>query len=364
MNNPYASQPDTAFWRRSVSALPAEEVDPLTSVPFRIQRTDRIATAGSCFAQHISNMLVGEGFCYFVTENAPATLGAADENFGTFPARFGNIYSPRQLLQLFQRAYGLFAPKDDVWQRDDGQYVDPFRPQIQSRGFDTVEQLLIDRQVHLAAVRTMFEQCDVFVFTLGLTEAWEASEDGAVFPIAPGVVAEGRPHASYRFRNFSVAEMTADIEACFSFIKEVNPNIRFILTVSPVPLVATYESRHVLVSTIYSKSALRVVAEEISHMLPDVAYFPSYEIITGAHARSQYFAEDLREVTPNGVNRVMALFKKHFLGTGTPLTKIARRSTGEGRMKSSSSAIADRTARDNIHALQAIICDEEVLDQR
>lgn len=325
MDNPYASQPDTAFWRRSVARLPAEEVDPITSVPFRIQRTDCISTAGSCFAQHISNMLVGEGFCYFVTENAPATPGAADENFGTFPARFGNIYSPRQLLQLFQRAYGLFAPKDDAWQRHDGKYVDPFRPQIQAQGFDTIEQLLIDRQSHLAAVRKMFEQCDIFVFTLGLTEAWEASEDGAVFPIAPGVVAEGRPKAPYRFRNFSVAEMTADIQDCFSFIREVNPNIRFILTVSPVPLVATYEPRHVLVSTSYSKSALRVVAEEISRTVPNVAYFPSYEIITGAYARSQFFADDLREVTPQGVNRVMTLFKKHFLGTQTPLAKVMAR---------------------------------------
>lgn len=362
MSNPYSSLPDTAFWRRSVAAPPVEGVDPITSVPFRIQRTDRISTAGSCFAQHISNMLVGEGFCYFVTENAPVTSGAINENFGTFPARFGNIYSPRQLLQLFQRAYGLFAPKDEAWLRPDGKYVDPFRPQIQVKGFDTVEQLLVDQQAHLGAVRAMFEQCDIFVFTLGLTEAWESSEDGAVFPIAPGVVADGRMNAPYRFRNFSVAEMTADIQACFSFIREVNPTIRFILTVSPVPLVATYEPRHVLVSTIYSKSALRVVAEEISRSLPDVAYFPSYEIITGAYARSQYFAEDLREVTPTGVNRVMTLFKKHFLGTETPLVKSVARPAPEAPARSVSPPAPARSASDNIRALQAIICDEEVLD--
>lgn len=191
----------------------------------------------------------------------------------------------------------------------------------------------------------------------------EASEDGAVFPIAPGVVAEGRPNAPYRFRNFSVAEMTADIKACFSFIREVNPRIRFILTVSPVPLVATYEPRHVLVSTIYSKSALRVVAEEISRTVPDVAYFPSYEIITGAHARSQYFAEDLREVTPQGVHRVMTLFKKHFLGTQTPLVKIMLQPAEKAPLPSEPPVAATSPGSDNIRALQAIICDEEVLDQ-
>lgn len=362
MSNPYVSQPDYAFWRRSVAGVPVEDVDPITSIPFRIDRADRISTAGSCFAQHISNTLVNEGFCYFVTEQAPATSGAENENFGTFPARFGNIYSARQLLQLFQRAYGLFEPLDEAWQRADGKYVDPFRPQIQSQGFDTIEDLHRDRQAHFIAVRAMFEQCNVFIFTLGLTEAWAAGDDAAVFPLAPGVVAPGRPDASYTFRNFAVSEMTSDIEACFSLIREVNPSVRFVLTVSPVPLIATFERRHVLVSTIYSKSALRVVAEEISSSLPNVAYFPSYEIITGSYARSQYFAEDLREVTPQGVSKVMSLFKKHYLGTGTELDTTIKHPTPSLKSQKHDPVTAQRTAIDNIQALQAIICDEEALD--
>src|SRR5205807_6284661 len=113
------------------------------------------------------------------------------ENFGVFPARFGNIYTVRQLLQLFQRAYGLFEPTDSEWLSIDAGHIDPFRPRIQQAGFKTVGDLRADRDNHLQAVRQMFEQCDVFIFTLGLTEGWEAMADGAVFPLAPGVVARG-----------------------------------------------------------------------------------------------------------------------------------------------------------------------------
>ena len=46
-------------------------------------------------------------------------------------------------------------------------------------------------------------------------------------------------------------------------LKRLNPGVRVLLTVSPVPLIATYEPRHVLVSTTYSKSVLRVAAEQV-----------------------------------------------------------------------------------------------------
>ena len=43
-----------------------------------------------------------------------------------------------------------------------------------------------------------FRDLDVFVFTLGLTEAWVAKADGAVFPLAPGVVSQSQITAAGR----------------------------------------------------------------------------------------------------------------------------------------------------------------------
>jgi len=357
VRNPYLGLPKRAFWRRSVAGLPAEEVDPVSDVPFTIGRTDTIATAGSCFAQHIAKTLVKAGFHYLVTERTPATAHATDENIGVFPARFGNVYSVRQLRQLFQRAYGLFEPVDDAWQRADGRWIDPFRPRIQDAGFPSPEAVAEDRVVHLAAVRAMFETCDVFVFTLGLTETWIAREDGAVFPLSPGVEAPGRPDGDYAFHNFSVLEMVADLTAFLADLRTVNPGVRVILTVSPVPLIATYETRHVLQSTVYSKSALRVVAEEIVRSHQGVAYFPSFEIITGPHTRSRFFAEDLREVTDEGVQHVMALFRRHYLSDDTAAAPRPVR-TEDVVSEGTRAAVAER-----LRSVQAVVCDEEALDR-
>lgn len=355
MTNPYRGLPAHQFWRGAVAGPAAEEVDPIVIAGFGIAPDDRIATAGSCFAQHIARTLAASGYHYFVTEQAPATSGAEPENYGTFSARFGNIYSVRQLLQLFRRAYATFEPVDRTWTRADGRLIDPFRPQIQAGGWADGGAMLADRDAHFAAVRAMFEECSVFIFTLGLTEAWQSTHDGATFPIAPGVVADGIDAAEYAFHNFTVAEMEADLAQFVTWLRGVNPQVRVILTVSPVALVATYEPRHVLVSTTYSKAALRVVADQVARRFDGVDYFPSYEMITGPHTRGAFWADDLREVRPEGVAYVMRHFARHYLrDSGTPAPKIMPPAATAATLDTQQSALRD---------VEAIICDEEVLDR-
>jgi hypothetical protein len=345
--SPYRDLPDSAYWRRAVANLRPIDVDPVTDVLFKIGPDDLVATAGSCFAQHISRTLVESGFKYLVTEP-----GDREQGFGIFPARFGNIYTPKQLLQLFQLAYGLRGGSDPAWKRHrDAVFVDGFRPLVAPAGFASEEELVGDRAAHLVAVRQMFERCDVFIFTLGLTEGWRSTRTGFVVPSAPGVAASPANGEVFEFVNFPVPDMADDLAALVDKMRVVNPGVRIILTVSPVPLIATYEDRHVLVSTVYSKSALRVVAEMVSKAKRGVAYFPSYEIITGHHHGYRYFEQDLRSVSNEGVHHVMSIFARHFL-TGEkapPLRETARRNASleDGQMPED---------------LYGIVCDEEIID--
>lgn len=317
--NPYKNLPDFHWWNKAVAAPVYSDVDPVVQPKFIIGRTDRIATAGSCFAQHIAKRLQREGYNYLVAEQAPHGLDdPIKENYGVFSARFGNLYTTRQLVQLLGRAYGTFVPKIDCWQLPDGKFVDPFRPRIASQPFNSVEELTQSREIHLAAVRSMIETLDVFVFTLGLTEAWCARDDGAVVPLAPGVMNAQVSGDAYVAKNFSTAEISADIDELVKLLKRLNPTAKILLTVSPVPLIATFEEEHVLTATTYSKSVLRVAAGDAAKQYEHVAYFPSFEIITGSYSRGRYFADDLREVTEEGVSHVMRLFMQHYADAQAP----------------------------------------------
>ena len=347
MANPYSGLPDHAFWSRAVAGRAPDQVRPAARPGFAIASTDRVATAGSCFAQHISRALTAKGYGYLVTEPGPE-----DEGYGVFPARFGNIYCARQLLQLFQRAYGLFEPEEGAWRTPDGREVDPFRPRVRPGGFADGAAMLADREIHLAAVRRMFETADVLVFTLGLTEAWVSERDGAVFPLAPGVAGGPTDASHIRPHNFTVDETVADLTAVIDMARAIRPDLRVLLTVSPVPLKATFEDRHVLVSTGYSKAVLRVAAGMVSDALSGVDYFPSYEIVTGIQAGPGIWAGDLRSVTPDGVSRVMAELARAYLDAAPDAPQATPIRTA--------APAADQRAEQA--AMAKVICDEDAIE--
>jgi hypothetical protein len=355
--NPYQDLPDYQFWKRAVAQTDASRIDPVLGSRWKIGKVEKVATAGSCFAQHISRMLQQSGFNYFIAESAEGLQPdeATARQFGVFSARYGNLYTARQLVQLFDRAYGHFLPTEQAWLRLDGRYVDPFRPQIEPEGFASVAEVDVARARHLKAVRRLFEEMDVFVFTLGLTECWESTEDGMVYPLAPGVVASGFDPEKHRFVNFGVREVLEDIRAIVRRLRSVNPEVRILFTVSPVPLIATFEDRHVLVSTVESKSILRAAIAQVVSEDDSVDYFPSYEIITGQHARGAYFAPDLRSVTDAGVAHVMRLFMKHYTNE-SGVSGVA-----DDRVERSSADSDARVAEQQ--QLQEVVCDEEAIER-
>lgn len=360
--HPYSDLPDTSYWRRAVGTPAPGALDPVTATPFQIGARTKVAAAGSCFAQHIGRYLKAAGCAALVTEAAHPVMTEAAAialNYGTYTARTGNIYTARQLLQLIERAYGRFTPQEDIWDEGGGVFLDPFRPTIQPGGFNSQREYDIDRARHFAAVREAFETLDVFIFTLGLTESWRSRVDGAVFPVCPGVSGGRYSADTHEFVNFGVAEVVDDLAAFLQALRAVNPAAKVILTVSPVPLAATAEPQHVLTSTVYSKSVLRVAAEMTVKAHQNVAYFPSYEIVASGFA-GNYFAADLRSVTEAGVAHVMRVFAEHYLKgstAGGTFAEIVRKAAAP-----ITGVVSAQARAAGLEAAFATMCDEEALD--
>ena len=159
--------------------------------------------------------------------------------------------------------------------------------------------------------------------------------------------------AAYEFHNLTFSEVSADLAEFWKGLREINPSARMILTVSPVPLIATYEQQSALVSTTYSKAVLRSAVEHITRTQPQVAHFLSYEVITGNYAGNACFEDDLRTVRAEGVAHVMSLFLRHYAGQDGPVSAKAPPQARETR------AIPDD---DKFLRLASIVCDEARLD--
>ncbi len=314
MPHPYERLPGRQYWKTGVETGDASSG--IASPKRLLTFSDKIGTAGSCFAQHIARNLRNRGFKFIDVEPAPQFLPSHLRNqFGyeLYSARYGNVYTSTQLFQLIIRATGKFTPKESYWKRGD-RFFDPFRPSVEPEGFASLEELETDRAAHLRAVAGLFRKIDVFVFTLGLTETWRSKDDGAVYPSAPGVrgIGEYDP-GKYDFVNLSYNDIHKDLTHSFSYLRRLNPNLRIILTVSPVPLAATATHQHVLTATTYSKAVLRSVAGSLAEQYDYIDYFPSYELITSPVFSQNTYEPDWREVRPEAVSRVMQTFFKSFV---------------------------------------------------
>jgi len=310
MASPYENRPPRSFWRSAVA-----ESHPLTATDlyrkkFAISAADAIATAGSCFAQHVARHLRSNAYSVLDVEPAPQTLDEErrkEFGYGLYSARYGNIYNARQLLQLAEDAESGFVDPRYVWTKD-GRFYDALRPNVEPNGFESLDEALELRRHHLGKVSRLFAEMNLFIFTFGLTETWADRETGRVFPSAPGTIAGEYDPALHVFHNLSFEEVRDDFLAFRELVRKRNPSLRMLLTISPVPLTATAGDEHALAATTYSKSVLRAVAGELAARHEDIDYFPSYEIIASPWSRGFFYEPDLRSVSEAGVQAVMRVF--------------------------------------------------------
>lgn len=358
MTSPYSNLPSEAFWRSAVTDRAALDPGNLFSPRFPVTRAMKVVTAGSCFAQHVGRTLRQAGFNVQDAEPAPGQVSDAVANqygYRLYSARYGNIYTVRQLVQLLDEAEGVSAPALPVWEKD-GRFHDAQRPGVEPDGLDDAALVAAHRARHLTAVRDVFYSADLFVFTLGLTEAWVHTQTSTVYPTAPGTIAGSFDPAQFSFKNYGFREIFADFAAFRKRMMERNPKMKFLITVSPVPLTATASGNHVEVATCYSKSVLRAVCGSLYEQFRNVDYFPSYEIITSTNNRGVYFEPNKRSVSAQGVDKAMSLFLMAQGAAPAPGAAEVRRRAGGGagprakRGKSTAEADAD------------VVCEEALLD--
>ncbi len=309
MSHPYRDLPGRSFWRHCADAPDFGRSD-YYQPAFPITAGMRIATAGSCFAQHVGAGLRRSRAELIDAEPAPAMMSAGTARrfgYGLFSARYGNVYTARQLVQLIRDADATAVHADAIWQRD-GRFWDALRPGVEPDGLDSAEEVAAHRRQHLAAVRQMLSEAEVFVFTLGLTEMWVHKATGRAYPTCPGVIAGRFDADQHGFENADYPAVLSDLQQARQLIRAQRPGAKLVLTVSPVPLAATATGGHVLPATTYSKSVLRAAAGAMAAAHDDVDYVPSFEVITGAPSAARFYAPGLREVTHEGVEAAMSVF--------------------------------------------------------
>lgn len=313
--HPYKNLPEKHFWRPAVAERSMFDVRDLWDPKFPVGKKDRVATFGSCFAQHIGRALAVRGLSWLDGEPAPKMLSPENKkkfNYGIFSCRTGNIYTTSLLKQWLEWSLLDQPSPKEIWEKD-GRFFDPFRPNIEPNGFISEEELQSSREVTISAMRNVVTDASLFIFTLGLTESWINNESPGhdarhEYALCPGTLAGSYDKERHKFVNQTYRDVYENLEKSIQMLRNKNANLRILLTVSPVPLTATASGNHIVAATMYSKSVLRAVAGDIINNCDFVDYFPSYEIFNSPVYRGAFFEPNQRSVNPAGVSLAMKNF--------------------------------------------------------
>lgn len=346
---PYSQQPPHAFWKLCLQDTHFCS-NKLYQPKFSMENGTRVATAGSCFAQNIGRYITQSQLELVDVEPAPIEMPESTAKrfgYGLFSARYGNIYTSRQLLQLLEDCRSQTIRSEGILEVG-GVYFDGLRPSVEPCGFASKDELIIHRLDHLNRIRGIFTEADVFIFTLGLTETWQENKTGLVFPTAPGTVCGEFDSSKYSFINLRYSEVLQDMKRAIQIMQEFNPKLRVLLTVSPVPLTATATTNHVLAANTHSKSLLRTVAGELCLDSKLLDYFPSFEIITGTPFVNNSYQSNLRSVKNTAVETVMKVFFEAHQNIDMP--ELNARS------------VLEHETSVSVEAEDALVCEELMLE--
>ncbi len=255
-----------------------------------------IFTIGSCFARNVEEALAAQGV-------ALPTMGfAVPKSEWKWPRANGilNEFNPGTIATRILHA--LSHTEDDI-----GTLVetaDGYSDLLLAGGQGVTWERALARRREIFDLYTHLPQAEAVIITLGYIETWYDAHLGVYLNRMPPPVLARKSGDRYRYRRLGVS---AALDVLHPAMEALTARgIKVLLSVSPVPLQTTFEDADCLVANEYSKSVLRVVAEELFRAHPLVDYIPTYESIrtTGlaaydadhVHVNSGVVAREIRHM--------------------------------------------------------------------
>lgn len=254
---------------------------PLTPHPQQLPHSARVLTIGSCFSDSIGSRL---------TEFKVATMANP----------FGTVFNPISACKLLRAAAG----EDMDWQ----QHLVEARGRWQSHdlhaelGADSPVELLQRIQTLTREAGVFLATADAVVLTLGSAFAYRLRETDELINNCHKLPAD-----KFDKELLTADDIIAAVAETHAYLRRINPRLRFILTVSPV--------RHLkdtLVLNSASKSMLRVACHYLSELLPDVTYFPAYELLMDDLRDYRFYASDMLHPSEVAENYVWERFTRTY----------------------------------------------------
>lgn len=287
---------------------------PVIRSEFAIEEDDRIFAIGSCFARTVERALVRLGL---EVDSLSDVFDAFEPTWAEgWPIGFANKYNAPAIVNELRWALepGGEFPPDALQQIPDGSWADPqaHYSVFGSSDLETAHQ----RHRLLTELTGLIPASRIVVVTLGLIETFFDEKIGLHTNFTPHL--SGDQLDRFTFRVLTYDEVVAALEEIHELLSQYgHPDVEIVVTVSPVPLGATFTGEDIVLANNLSKSTLRTAAGWWASEHDNVHYFPSYEMVMYSEPDKAWFL-DGRHVRPKLVQHIMETFVSTHVAAEAP----------------------------------------------
>ena len=231
----------------------------ITLAPFAIEPRERMLFVGSCFADNIGRR--------FVEDKFRATVNP-----------YGVMYNPASIRHTVKQwTEELVAAQSEA--SDSGSDVS----------------------------QAINEAPQTAVFTLGTNHVYVLNETGEIVDNC-----RKRPQRLFTERELSVDECADYLREAVAMLRQINPSVRIIITVSPIRY-----AKYGFHGSQLSKATLLLAADKLTKEMDNVVYFPAYEIVNDELRDYRFYREDMLHPTDQAVEYIWQRFGETFFSKQT-----------------------------------------------
>lgn len=279
---------------------------------FQLQKNESIFTSGSCFAREIERHLEKIGISVPTKYlNQKKYVKEKRANDGALFNRFNPASIADEIRAICNPA---FLGERLIYELSENSAYDAYFSPAQEKCAKSGK--LEIRSEILSYQNNFIQNAGAVFLTLGMSEAIYDKEFESYLNGAP-VLGKYNVANNSRFEGHLIGldETLAYLDESRNSLKQhISPNMKMIVTVSPVPLEVTFTGGDVVQANQVSKSTLRLAAEIFCKQYDDVDYWPSFEMVLYAEPATAW-KNDFRHVEREKVSQIMNYFVEKYYGT-------------------------------------------------
>ena len=259
---------------------------PISKHKNNISHKDKIMLLGSCFTENIGNKLSINGFETLINP-------------------FGILYNPFSICSSLNRIiYLKFLDSEDLVK------VNEFWFSYEHHGVfrdEKCDNLLQTINLGITKANLFLKQTNWLIITLGTAWVFFLKENNKIL----GNCHKLNPQLIDK-KLLSVDEIVENTSLTINNIREINPNIKIILTVSPIR-----HWKQGYRENIISKSTLHLATNQLCETINDCFYFPAYEIVMDELRDYRFYQADMLHPSEIAVDYIWEKFSTHLFSDST-----------------------------------------------